>query len=464
MLIALFFAGLAEGIGLSALLPLLNSAIGSKDASQEPNQYEQAVNNFLLSQGIEPNISSLLLIIVIGVTIKSILLLIARRQVGYTAAQVTTDLRLKLLKAMLSSKWDHFVQQPVGKFTNSLASEATRSAEAFVSGTTLITYAIQAFIYTCIALAISWKTTVIGLAGGGVILYISHFLVRMAKQAGKKQTTLYVSLISRLTDTLTSVKPMKAMGKEHLADKVLTIETTNINKALKKQVFSEALLNTAQEEMFTIFIATGMFIALIKMNMPFATVLVLVAVLGKMLSQLGKVQKQYQKMVIAESAFWSMMKTINGAEADREPLTSGDKIDITQSIKLDNINFNYGEKSILRNLSLEIPALSLTTIIGPSGSGKTTVVDLIIGLIKPDSGTITIDNTPQNDLDTLMWRRNIGYVPQETLLLHDSIAKNVTLGDPELSDEETEEALKAAGAWDFVTELPKGMQSNVGER
>jgi ATP-binding cassette subfamily C protein len=78
----------------------------------------------------------MLLIIIGGVVFKSVFLLIAQRQVGYTAAQVSTDLRLHLLRAVLRSKWEYFLHQPVGKLTNAMASEAQRSAAAFVNGTT----------------------------------------------------------------------------------------------------------------------------------------------------------------------------------------------------------------------------------------------------------------------------------------------------------------------------------------
>jgi ATP-binding cassette subfamily C protein len=119
---------------------------------------------------------------------------------------------------------------------------------------------------------------------------------------------------------------------------------------------------------------------------------------------------------------------------------------------------------VLDGLSLEIPAGQLVTLVGPSGAGKTTVVDLLIGLIRPDAGSITLDGAPLDAMDIKQWRRSIGYVPQETLLLHESIAHNVSLGDSELSDEDIEHALRAAGAWDFVSALPEGMHSSVGER
>jgi ATP-binding cassette subfamily C protein len=468
MLLALIMAGLAEGMGLSALLPLLNIAIGQSDGTpgtREPqNDFERAVVETLEGFGITPGIGVLLLIIVIGITLKSLLLLVARKRVGYTAAQVATDLRLEMLRAILLSKWEFFLHQRVGRLSNSLATEAQRSSDAFVNGATVITMLLQALIYGGIALAVSWKATLIGLSAGTVLIAISHFLVRMARRAGKRQTTLQIALMSRLTDTLQSVKPLKAMAREHLARNVLSDTTTQLNKALKKQIFSAAVLDAAQEEMFAILIALGMYIALVNYGMPFQTVLVLAVVLGRMLSQLGKVQKQYQKMVIAESAFWSLKDAIRQARTAEEHLGRGATPTLDQGVRFDAVDFSYEHHPVFENASLEIPAGSLTTLVGPSGSGKTTVIDLVIGLLRPQAGAVRIDGRPLAELDLKTWRRMIGYVPQETLLLHDSVLHNVTLGDPELSEDDAVQALQAAGAWEFVEHLPDGIHSTVGER
>ena len=467
MLVALLFAGIAEGVGLSALLPLINIAIkndaGDGADGPPPNEYEQMVIDAIQQLGISPTIGALLTIIVLGVTIKSLLLLVAKKQVGYTAAQVATDLRLEMLRVMLRSQWEYFIHQPIGRLTNRLATEAQRSSDSFVNGATMITYLMQGVIYGGVAIAVSWKATLTTLAIGSVIIGISHFLVRMTRRAGKKQTKLLKSLLSQLTDTLQSVKPLKAMSKEHLADKVLATETSRLNKAIRKQVFSTAVLNAAQEEMFAIVLATGMFIALVKLDMPFPTVTVLAVVLGKMLGQLGKVQKQYQKMTAGESAFWSLKGAIEEAHHAEEYLGEGATPKLDTGIHLDQVSFGYEpERPVLQNINIEIPHGKLTTLTGPSGSGKTTVIDLVIGLLKPQDGNILIDNVALNKLDMRAWRRKIGYVPQETLLLHASIAHNVTLGDPELGEEDAIRALKDAGAWEFVVKLPEGITARSG--
>ena len=133
-------------------------------------------------------------------------------------------------------------------------------------------------------------------------------------------------------------------------------------------------------------------------------------------------------------------------------------------IEVRDFNFFYGDFQALIDLNMPIFENQITALIGPSGSGKTTIVDLVIGLLRPQSGKVCIDGIPLAELDLKAWRHMIGYVPQETLLLHDSILHNVTLDDPELSEQDAVQALQAAGAWEFVSRIPEGIHSTVGER
>ncbi len=472
MLLALLCANFAEGIGLSAVLPLLNLAIkqnaletGGAQASAQVNEFERMVLDQLHGLGITPSFGILLLIIVLSMTFKSGLLLIAQRYMGYTSARIATDIRLSMLRTILASRWEYFLHQPIGRFANSLTSEAQRTSTAYVFGINLITILIQTLVYTTLAVLVSWKATLGALSVGIIIVVVLHFLVRMARKAGKNQTTLMKSLTTRVSDTLQSVKPLKAMAREDLADSVLEMETCKLNKALEKEVFSVALLGAAQEELFIIIIAIGIYLALMAWSVPFATVTMLVILLGRILSQIGKVQKLYQKMAVNETAFWSLQEGIEEARRAREQLGDGGvRVDLKSDIQLSDIGFSYDERPILEHLSMEIPAGSLTTIIGPSGSGKTTIVDLVIGLLRPQSGQVLIDGVPLDEIDIKDWRHKIGYVPQESLLLHDSIAHNVTLGDTALDESDVEYALRAAGAWEFVAQMPKGIHSTVGER
>jgi ATP-binding cassette subfamily C protein len=216
--------------------------------------------------------------------------------------------------------------------------------------------------------------------------------------------------------------------------------------------------------MFTGFICLGVYVALEKYTMGLPMVMVLVVALGRAFSFFGKVQKQYQKLAQGESAYWSLMDAINGANDAQEHLGGSAAPHFEKAISFENVSFDYDGHPVFSGLSLQFEAGSLTTLVGSSGSGKTTIVDLTIGLLQPQQGSILLDGTPLQDIDIKLWRGMIGYVPQDTILLHDSILHNVTLGDPALSTDQAIEALRAAGAWDFVSQLSDGLETIVGER
>ncbi|MEE4144267.1 MAG: ABC transporter ATP-binding protein [Halieaceae bacterium] len=472
MLLALLLSGVAEGIGLSALLPMINIALGTEAtemlsgvAPASDNAFEQKVLDMLAYLGIAPTLGNMLGIMLFGVTLKSAFLLLAQRQVGYTAAQVGTDLRLQMLGAVLRSKWEYFLHQPVGRLTNALATEAQRSSAAFVNGATAITFLIQALVYGAVAFAISWRASLAAIVAGVVVIGLSHFLVRLTRKAGKRQTRLMSSLMANLTDTLQSVKPLKAMSREHLADQVLAHDTNQLNRALRRQVLYGAVLDSAQELMFTGFICLGVWVAIEKFDIDLAMVMVLVVALGRAFSFFGKVQKQHQKLAQGESAYWSLMASIDAATRAEEHVDGGVTPHFEQGLQFRDVVFGYdSQHPVFDGLCLDIKAGALTTLVGPSGSGKTTIIDLSIALLKPQEGAVLLDGVPLSEINIKQWRSMIGYVPQDTLLLHDSILHNVTLGDPNLDLAAAEEALRAAGAWDFVNRLPAGLDTIVGER
>ncbi len=472
-LIALISAGVVEGLGLTALLPLLQKAIDlpvsttAASTATDPasnSDIGNLISSIFAFFSIPTTIGSLLTVIIVGVFLRSLLILLADRKVGYTVAHVATDLRLALLRALLSTRWGYFLDQQVGSMANAAGTEVMRASTAYLHASIAIAMSIQAFAYFTVAMLVSWKITLIFMSSASLILYLLFNMVRKAKRAGKKQTRLLQSLLARLADSLQSLKAFKAMGRENLADELLSSDTLKLNKALRKQVFSKATLRGIQEPMTTLLVIIGLYMMLVPLHMDLPEVMLLIFLMARMLTQAGKVQRKYQDMVVCESAYWSLQEKINNAVQQQEPSGGEIKATLERGITIDRVDFGYGEQMILSNVSLEIPCRTFTSIVGPSGSGKTTLVDLITGLFQPVKGNVLIDGIPLPEIDLRSWRHMIGYVPQETILLHDSVFTNVTLGEPSMTLEDAEYALRAAGAWDFVNKMPEGIQTTVGER
>jgi len=473
MVLALLLSGVLEGIGLSMLLPLISITISNPaDAGSLPaakdgaadSMLERMVTDGFTALGITPTLGMLLIVLITTVTLKSGLLLLVNKQIGYTVARVATDLRLELLQALRACRWEYFIRQPLGSLANSIASETGRTSKAYKSGVIMTAEFFQALIYFIMAFLVSWKATLISLTVGFAILYALRRFLKKSRRAGKRQTDLRKALLRVFTDTLQSIKPLRTMARENASDHLLKRRNISLNKALQKQVLNREFLVAFQHILATIFLAGGIYVLLTYWQMTLASVMVLVFLVARLLKQLNKVQERYQEMIINESAYWSLQETIQTAKSEREEMGGDRTPELKQAIHLKNVTFAYDDHRVLQNVSLDFPKGRIITIVGPSGSGKTTLVDLVTGLLRPQQGEVWIDDVPLTEVNLKSWRRMIGYIPQETILLHDTVLNNVTVGDPDLSAADAQEALRAAGAWEFVNSMPQAMQSMVGER
>ncbi len=466
---ALLLASVAEGMSAALVLPILHLAeaeagAGSNATNMAGDALSSALSNLIEWLGLSANLVTVLCLVVVGILLKSLLVLIANKRIGDVAARLTTDLRLELLQAVLGSRWRYFVNQPIGSLANAMATEAMRAATGYMYGMTTLSLLMMALVYIGAALLVSWPATLYAVFGSLCIAFAMHGLVRMARRAGKSQTKLYSTLITRLTDTLQAVKLFKVSARESLAGSVLVASTQGLNRALRREVWSNAALSAAQEPLYVLVVAFGLFVAFSVFGMSTAAVTTLTIMLLRVMVSLGKAQKQYQKMMACSSAYWSLQTSIKAARAERESWTGGSAPVVEQAVRLRSLQLGFGDLSLLEDVSMDIPVGTMTALMGPSGSGKSSIVNCITGLLKPDAGSVLLDDMPLEKVDLARWRSRIGYVPQEHLILNDSVRHNVTLGDDRISGGEVEAALQAAGLLEVVAAMPEGIDSSVGER
>ena len=460
VLLAFLAAGVAEALSLTAILPLLSIAVGDPIDSN----IGKFIVRLLDRVDIDPTIGAMLLIILCGLIFKSLVLLVANRQIGYTVANIATKLRLELIEALFASRWQYYLRQPVGSLTNSIATEASRAAIGFSHAAAVLSLSIQVFVYVLIALLVSWQAALISLIIGAIFLLSMSRLVRVARKAGTKQTLVYRELLSYLADVLGSAKPLKAMAREKVSDSILRSQTTQLEKATRREVISREGLKAIQEPILAAFTTGGLYAVLVIWELPLSAVTAMVILFVRILTLSSKMQRRYQNLLVFESAYWSIRRASEAARSSAEMRTGRLHPTLKQGISLQHVDFNYDNKVIFRNLNMEIQVKSFTTITGNSGVGKSTLIDLLCGLVEPKFGDIFVDGISIHEINIREWRRLIGYVSQETILLHDTILSNILVGAPDLTQADAEKALHQAGAWEFVSALPEGLHTIVGER
>jgi len=467
MMSCLLVAAAAEAVAFSALLPLVSALAGPTgtggNLAPAANGFEALAITGLEWLGLEPTLETLLLVVPAGFALRGVLILLARRQIGYTVARVARELRLRLIRSLLATSWSYLVAQRVGSFANAYATETTRAARGYLNATWVVMLALQVVVYVGIALAISWQVTLVAIGIGVVVVAVLGPLVRVGRKSGVKQTKLFRSVMGSLTDILQGVKPLKAMAREDRVSPLLEDGTRALEGATRRQILSREVIAALQEPIMVGMLCLGLF-GMLQLGLNIASMSVVTLVVARTFDALNRAQRRYQRVAVQESAYHALMQTIVEAECAKESWHGESPARLDRAIELRSVAFGYGEVPLFEDLSLEIQAGRITALTGPSGVGKTSVVDLVVGLVKPQAGKILLDGTSLDDIDLADWRAHIGYVPQEMFLLHDTVAMNVSLGDPAISREQIVQALEDAHAWEFVSEMPAGLETVVGER
>ncbi len=139
------------------------------------------------------------------------------------------------------------------------------------------------------------------------------------------------------------------------------------------------------------------------------------------------------------------------------------KTTFENEITIENINFRYGDENVLKNFSIKVPKGKTVALVGQSGSGKSTIANLLTRFYDVNEGSIKIDGTDIKDWNIHSLRSLMGLVTQDSILFNDTIKQNILIGKPDATDEEIIEALKIANAYEFVKDLPFGIDTNIGD-
>ncbi len=464
MALALFLAAVAEGMGLIAVLPLLELMVGDGDVS-ELSGLSRSIVSTLSRIGVQTSIVSMLLLICAAFIAKGMLRYLAMRKVGFAVAGVAHDLRVRLIDALLAARWSHFVRAPLGAAANAISSEAQRTSAGYLSVCLAISEILQILVYWTILLLFSWKAALALPLAGIVILTLFGSFIRQSREAGNRSTDYLRNLVQRMAELLPGLKALKAMGLEQKSRPLLVHEAELYREAQNRSVVAREAANSAFEPILVIVLAGALYLALNLTVFDFAQLVVLGALFQRLATRVTALQGAYQSILNNESALFSVLGQIERAEDLAETARGRGKVKLRPTINtlaMQDVSFAYDNEPLLRSVTAQLDGPGLYSIAGPSGSGKSTLVDLLLRMQDPDGGQILVDDLPLADVELADWRSRIGYVLQEALLFHDTIRRNILL-DRDIPEDRFARACKLADC-SFVSQLPGGFDYRVGER
>lgn len=456
-----FLAGVLELFSMAMIIPVLMNLFETNFSDSNAAQFLQMVNikDITLTQA--------LIGIAVLMSLRGALLYIAELSVANMSYKIESTARQDLFSAILGARWTFLQKLNLGQLPNIILRETERySLSVQYLGRFLAGFFIAAILLVSSVLA-SWKLCILFAVSVIPYLVVSKFLHARISVHAQKRIESANQISQNLSENLLHLKYIKSSALE---DNVFTRVKNHIENYAHNafKVASYGVAVTYFPEVFGVAII-AILIVMAKNNLGTqpSDIIFFLLLMFRSYRQIANVQKLLALLLENIPSYQICKDLIERARADQENKQS-DKaaLDHMEFIKLSDLNFSYDEgssKPTLNGLNLDIPNKGLVVVAGQSGAGKSTLIDTILGLLKADKGTISLNaekNMDQISLDS--WRRKIGYVPQEPFLIAGTIRENILLHSTDQSDEHLHKLARLTQLDEFIASLDNGYDTQLG--
>ena len=470
-LVMSLIAAVIEMTGVGLIFPLL-VIIAEPERVDQFQLLVWLTENLGIGRGVELSVLLIVLIGAIMVSKNAYMLLFNRTQLNMLA-HWKTELSHRLMRTYLFSEYEVHL----AKTSSEIIRNISLTAAVFDQYVTAIfNLAINGIMLLALGglLAVFLPSqSIYGLVVIIIIAILIYYFMRSRfEDIGKEMNAIFQHRQSIVRQSIGMIKETKLLARESFfLESFRAVEGRNFDRQAHYNFLSSIPPLATEGAVILAILALVAHILILSGSQPvgFAILGVMAATLFRVTPLINRILSALQMMNLSRNSVEIIAKELAEQEQEAyQPVVEPEALPFEHRLRLENISYTYptGNGPAIKNVSLDIPRNSVIGITGSSGSGKSTLVTIMLGLLRPTSGSIRVDDKALSTPETFRaWHQHLGYVPQSVFLIEDSIARNVTFSasTDDLDEERIREALETVQLWDFVQSMPNGIHEFVGE-
>ena len=445
-----------SGVGIVMLIPLLNMLeIG-----------DNRLPDWFMTLGYPLQVGLLLVGYVLLVTIKTLLSRSLSIRENAFIEETGMALREKLYAVLSGASWESLTARKDADVINLFTSQCGQVSYGIAEVIHFLASTVSAAVQLGIALMMSLPVTALVCVMGACMLAIFMPLRKKSREYGDEMIRLSREFYSELQNQLASVKEVRAYGVEREHAALFESISTAFKTARMKYVRQSSVPGVVYSLAAAVMIALVYLVCTLGLKVETDRLVVLVYVFARLWPVFSGFQGRIQSINSCVPAYEKLIEAMREMQPETDVAETDEDFSRWREIRFDNVHFAYrnSDEETLRGVSFSLERGEKLALLGRNGAGKTTAVNLLLGFLLPQSGAILVDGKPLEAACIRAWRTQVGYVPQDPLILNASVRENLTRFHPNATEDELIAALRKAIAWGFVSRLPDGLDTVLGDR
>ena len=445
-----------SGVGIVMLIPLLNMLeIG-----------DNRLPDWFMTLGYSLQVGLLLVGYVLLVTIKTLLSRSLNIRENAFIEETGMALRKKLYTVLSGASWESLTARKDADVVNLFTSQCGQVSYGIAEVIHFLASTVSAAVQLGIALMMSLPVTALVCLMGACMLAIFMPLRKKSREYGDEMIRLSREFYSELQNQLASVKEVRAYGVEREHAALFESISTAFKTARMKYVRQSSVPGVVYSLAAAVMIALVYLVCTLGLKVETDRLVVLVYVFARLWPVFSGFQGRIQSINSCVPAYEKLIEALREMQPETDVVETDEDFSRWREIRFDNVHFAYrnSDEETLRGISFSLERGEKLALLGRNGAGKTTAVNLLLGFLLPQSGAILVDGKLLEAACIRAWRTQVGYVPQDPLILNASVRENLTRFHPNATEDELIAALRKAMAWGFVSRLPDGPDTVLGDR